>query len=158
LQNTPEMAKVIALSKAGVILMHMQGTPQTMQDGPCYANVIGDIKKYLQKSIDMAENAGIEKIVIDPGIGFGKTLTQNLELIRRLEEFKELGKPVLLGISRKSFIGGVLDLPVEERLEGSLAATVIGVLKGARLIRTHDVQATGRAIKMAQAIMDNGVQ
>lgn len=158
LQNTPEMAKVIALSKAGVILMHMQGTPKTMQDGPCYENVIGDIKKYLQKSINMAENAGIEKIVIDPGIGFGKTLTQNLELIRRLEEFKELGKPVLLGISRKSFIGGVLDLPVEERLEGSLAATVIGVLKGARLIRTHDVQATGRAIKMAQAIMDNGVQ
>ncbi len=158
LQKTPEMAKVIARHKAGVILMHMQGTPETMQDGPCYEDVIGDIKIFLQKSIDLAENAGIETIVIDPGIGFGKTQTHNLELIRRLEEFKELGKPILLGISRKSFIGGVLDLPVEERLEGSLAATVIGVLKGARVIRTHDVRATDRAIKMAQAIMDNGVQ
>ena len=79
-------------------------------------------------------------------------------MIRRLEEFKELGKPILLGVSRKSFIGGVLDLPVEERLEGSLAATVIGVLNGATVIRTHDVRATNRAVKMAQAIMGNGVQ
>jgi len=158
LQKNPEMAKIIARNKAGVILMHMRGTPQTMQDGPCYENVIEDIKKFLRKSIDMAENSGIEKIVIDPGIGFGKTQTHNLELIRRLEEFKELAKPILLGVSRKSFIGGVLDLPVEERLEGSLAATVIGVLNGATLIRTHDVCATGRAVKMAQAIMGSGAQ
>ena len=158
LQNDPEMAKIIAKNKAGVILMHMQGTPQTMQDGPHYENVIWDIKNFLKKSIDIAENAGIGKIVIDPGIGFGKTLAHNLELIRRLEEFKELGKPILLGVSRKSFIGGVLDLPVEERLEGSLAATVIGVLNGATVIRTHDVRATGRVVKMAQAIMGNGVQ
>ena len=158
LQKTPEMAKIIARNKAGVILMHMRGTPQTMQDGPRYENVIYDIKKFLKKSIILAENAGIEKIVIDPGIGFGKTQTHNLELIRRLEEFKELGKPILLGVSRKSFIGGVLDLPVEERLEGSLAATVIGVLNGATVIRTHDVRATNRAVKMAQAIMGNGVQ
>jgi dihydropteroate synthase len=95
--------------------------------------------------------------VIDPGIGFGKSQAHNLELIRRLQEFEELGKPILLGVSRKSFIGGVLDLPVEERLEGSLAATVIGVLNGATMFRTHDVKATDRAIKMAQAIMKNGV-
>jgi len=158
LQKTSGMAKIIARNKAGVILMHMRGTPQTMQDGPCYKNLVGDIKKFLKKSIELAENAGIENIVIDPGIGFGKTQTHNLELIRRLEEFKELGKPILLGVSRKSFIGGVLDLPVEERLEGSLAATVIGVLNGATVIRTHDVRATNRAVKMAQAIMDNGVQ
>lgn len=158
LQKTPEMAKIIAQNKAGVILMHMLGTPETMQDRPCYENVIQDIKIFLNKSINLAENAGIRSIVIDPGIGFGKTQAHNLELIRRLGEFQELGKPILLGVSRKSFIGGVLKLPVEERLEGSLAATVIGVLNGATLIRTHDVRATGRAVKMARAIMGNGVQ
>ena len=156
LRGSDEMAKVISRNKAGVVLMHMQGTPETMQDRPCYEDVIQDIKIFLKKSIDLAENTGIEKIAIDPGIGFGKSQTHNLELIRRLQEFKELGKPILLGVSRKSFIGSVLDLPVEDRLEGSLAATVIGVLNGATLFRTHDVQATDRAIKMAQAIMENG--
>jgi len=156
LRGSAEMAKIIAKNGAGVILMHMQGAPETMQDKPRYGDVIQDIKIFLKKSIDLAENTGIEKIVIDPGIGFGKSQTHNLELIRRLQEFKELGKPILLGVSRKSFIGGVLDLPVEERLEGSLAATVIGLLNGATLFRTHDVQATDRAIKMAQAIMENG--
>ncbi len=158
LQKTPEMVKIIARNKAGVILMHMQGNPRTMQEGPRYENVIQDIKKFLKKSIEIAQNSGIENIVIDPGIGFGKTQSHNLELIRCLEEFRELGRPILLGVSRKSFIGGVLDLPVEERLEGSLAATVIGVLNGATMIRTHDVRATGRAVKMAQAIINNGVQ
>jgi dihydropteroate synthase len=156
LRGSAEMAKVISRNKAGVVLMHMQGTPETMQDKPRYEDVIQDIKIFLKKSIDLAENTGIEKIAIDPGIGFGKSQTHNLELIRRLQEFKELGKPILLGVSRKSFIGSVLDLPAEDRLEGSLAATVIGVLNGATLFRTHDVQATDRAIKMAQAIMANG--
>ena len=156
LRGSAEMAKIIAKNKAGVVLMHMQGTPETMQDKPRYGDVIQDIKIFLKKSIDLAENTGIENIAIDPGIGFGKSQTHNLELIRRLQEFRELGKPILLGVSRKSFIGGVLDLPVEERLEGSLAATVIGLLNGATLFRTHDVQATDRAIKMAQAIMENG--
>ncbi len=156
LRGSVEMAKIIAQNQAGVILMHMRGTPDTMQDKPCYEDVIQDIKILLKNSIDLAENAGIEKIAIDPGIGFGKSQNHNLEIIRRLEEFKELGKPILLGVSRKSFIGGILDLPVEERLEGSLAATVIGVLHGATVFRTHDVQATNRVIKMAQAIMANG--
>lgn len=156
LRGSAEMAKVISRNKAGVVLMHMQGTPKNMQDRPRYEDVTQDIKIFLKKSIDLAENTGIEKIAIDPGIGFGKSQTHNLELIRRLQEFKELGKPILLGVSRKSFIGSVLDLPVEDRLEGSLAATVIGVLNGATLFRTHDVQATDRAIKMAQAIMENG--
>jgi dihydropteroate synthase len=156
LRGSAEMAKVIARNKAGVVLMHMLGTPETMQKEPCYKDVIQDIKIFLKKSIDLAENAGVEKIAIDPGIGFGKTQAHNLEIIRRLQEFEELGKPILLGVSRKSFIGGVLDLPVEDRLEGSLAATVIGVLNGATLFRTHDVQATDRVIKMAQAIMENG--
>ncbi len=156
LRGSSEMAEIIARNKAGVVLMHMQGIPETMQDGPCYDDVIQDIIIFLKKSIDLAQNTGIEKIAVDPGIGFGKSQTHNLEIIRRLKEFRELGKPVLLGVSRKSFIGGVLDLPAEERLEGSLAATVIGVLNGATMFRTHDVQATDRAIKMAQAIMDKG--
>lgn len=156
LRGSAEMADVIARNKAGVVLMHMLGTPETMQDKPCYKNVIQDIKIFLKKNIDLAENAGIEKIAIDPGIGFGKSQAHSLEVIRRLEELKELKKPILLGVSRKSFIGGVLGLPAEERLEGSLAATVIGVLNGATIIRTHDVRATGRAVKMAQAIMGKG--
>ena len=159
LQRYQEMAKIIARYQAGVVLMHMRETPLTMQDSPRYDDLIGDIKQYLKKSISLADIAGINKIAIDPGIGFGKTRSQNLELIRRLDEFKELGKPVLLGVSRKSFIGGVLDLPVEERLEGSLAAAVIGVCNGATIIRTHDVKATGRAVKMASAITrDCGVE
>lgn len=159
LQEYPEMAKVIARYQAGVVLMHMRGTPLIMQDRPQYDDVIGDVKNYLKKSVELAESSGIDKIAIDPGIGFGKTRSHNLELIRRLEEFKGLGKPILLGVSRKSFIGGTLDLPAEERLEGSLAAAVIGVLNGATIIRTHDVRATGRAVKMAQAIMmERGVE
>jgi dihydropteroate synthase len=158
LQTTPEMANVIARNKAGVILMHMRGNPETMQEGPRYYNLVEEIKIFLTKSINLAQNAGIKEIAIDPGIGFGKTRSHNLELIRRLDEFKELGKPILLGVSRKSFIGGALDLSVEERLEGSLAASAIGVLKGATLIRTHDVRATARAVNMAQAIMGNGAE
>jgi dihydropteroate synthase len=153
LQRYPETAGIIARHRAGVVLMHMQGTPLTMQEQPQYGDLIGDVRSYLNKSIELAENAGIDKIAIDPGIGFGKTRSHNLELIRRLEEFKGLGKPILLGVSRKSFIGDILDLPVEERLEGSLAAAVIGVLNGATIIRTHDVKATGRAVKIARAIM-----
>ncbi|GJL78130.1 MAG: dihydropteroate synthase [Nitrospinaceae bacterium] len=159
LQRTPEMAKIIARYQAGVVLMHMQGSPSTMQDSPEYGDLILEVKNYLQKSIALAKNAGIDNIAIDPGIGFGKTRSHNLELIRRLQEFEELGPPVLLGVSRKTFIGGVLDLPVEERLEGSLAAAIIGVMNGAAIIRTHDVRATGRAVKMAQAIMkESGVE
>jgi len=153
LRRYEETAGIIARHRAGVILMHMRGTPLTMQDQPGYDDLIGDIRDYLKKSIELAESAGIDKIAIDPGIGFGKTRSHNLELIRRLEEFKVLGKPILLGVSRKSFIGDILDLPVEERLEGSLAAAVIGVVNGATIIRTHDVKATGRAVKIARAIM-----
>jgi dihydropteroate synthase len=153
LQRYEEAAGIIARHRAGVILMHMCGTPLTMQDQPQYGDLIEDVKNYLNKSIELAEGSGIDNIAIDPGIGFGKTRSHNLELIRRLEEFKVLGKPILLGVSRKSFIGDILDLPVEERLEGSLAATVIGVVNGATIIRTHDVLATGRVVKMARAIM-----
>ncbi|MBI4389240.1 MAG: dihydropteroate synthase, partial [Nitrospinae bacterium] len=140
---------------AGAVMMHMRGTPRTMQDDPQYGDLFGEIIQYLKKSVAIATAAGIApgKMIVDPGIGFGKTSEHNLELLRHFERFQKLGKPVLLGASRKSFIGNVLGLPVEERLEGSLAVAAIGVLKGARVLRVHDVKETVRAVKMARAIM-----
>ena len=135
--------------------MHMQGTPLTMQENPNYENVVNDVKKFLGKSVEIAEAAGIlpDRIVVDPGIGFGKNQKHNLDILNNLEQFAELKKPILLGISRKSFIGNILNLPPEERLEGSLAASVIGVCKGGSILRTHDVNATRNAVKVAEAII-----
>jgi dihydropteroate synthase len=148
LQRTPETAEIIARNGAGVIVMHMQGTPETMQDNPDYNDIMGEINQYLAKSIEIAETAGIDPadIVIDPGIGFGKTVDHNLKIVQNLELLQKLRRPVLLGVSRKSFVGQVLNLPIEERLEG--------VMKGARIIRTHDVLATRRAVQMTQAILN----
>lgn len=156
LRGQTEMAGVIARYHAGVILMHMQGSPDNMQENPSYANLIDEIADFLEGSVAIAEQAGIssEKIAIDPGIGFGKTVEHNLEILARLDSFKKIGKPILVGASRKSFIGHVLDLPVEERLEGSLAASVAAVLKGADLLRVHDVKETARAVKIAFAIKE----
>ena len=155
LQKFPEMAEVIARTGAGVILMHMQGTPLTMQKSPSYRNVLNEICEFLVVSIKIAETAEIypDQIAIDPGIGFGKTKMHNLEILRNLETFLELKRPILLGVSRKSFIGDILNLPPEERLEGSLAATVMGVAKGASIIRTHDVKSTRNAVRVAEAII-----
>ena len=155
LQKFPDMAKTIARFQAGAILMHMQGTPQTMQDNPQYVDLLTEISAFLNQSIAIAVSAGIdpEKIAIDPGIGFGKTDSHNLLILKNLSRLRKLGKPVLLGISRKSLIGNILNLPVEERLEGSLSAAVFGVMQGASIIRTHDVQATQRAVKVAESIM-----
>jgi dihydropteroate synthase len=155
LQKKPEMAEVIARNGAGVILMHMQGTPLTMQKNPSYENVLNEICGFLAVSIKIAETAEIfpDQIAIDPGIGFGKTQKHNLEILKNLEILLELKKPILLGVSRKSFIGNILNLPAEERLEGSLAATVMGVVKGASIIRTHDVKATRNAVRVAEAII-----
>ena len=155
LQRFEGMAKIISQYDAGLILMHMQGTPEYMQDQPQYADVISEILEYLQRSIDIAISAGVDpqKIAIDPGIGFGKTDSHNLQILKNLERFKELAKPVLLGISRKSLIGNILNVSAEERLEGSLAAIVFGLIQGASIIRTHDVQATQRTIKVVQEII-----
>jgi len=152
LAGDPRMAATIARHRAGVVLMHMQGTPLTMQDNPRYGDVVEDIRSLLQNSLRLAREAGIDQAAVDPGIGFGKTLEHNLEILARLDEFRALGVPLVLGVSRKSFIGAVLGLPVEERLEGSLAAAVLGVQKGANIIRAHDVAATVRAVKLATAI------
>ena len=155
LQQSEEMARLISQYDAGVILMHMQGTPETMQEHPRYKDVVTEVFEYLQQSIKIANSAKIspEKIAIDPGIGFGKTDTHNLQIIKNLNRLKELSKPILLGVSRKSLIGNILNAPVEERLEGSLAATVFALTQGASIIRTHDVKATRRAVKVAEAIM-----
>ena len=155
LQKSPEMADVISMFDAGVILMHMQGSPITMQKNPSYKNVVQEVKEFLKESIKISKAAGIfsDQIVIDPGIGFGKNQKHNLEILNKLEMFIELGKPILIGISRKSFIGNILKLPPEGRLEGSIAASVIGVTKGVSIVRTHDVKETRNAIKITEAII-----
>ena len=135
--------------------MHMKGSPLTMQENPKYENVVNDVIKFLKKSIKIAEKAGIlpDQVAVDPGIGFGKSQKHNLEILNNLEKFTELEKPILLGVSRKSFIGNILNLPPEGRLEVSLVASAIGVYKGVSILRTHDVKATRNAIKVAESII-----
>ena len=155
LQKSPEMADVISMYDAGVVLMHMQGSPVTMQENPSYKNVVQEVKEFLEESIKISKAAGIlsDQIAIDPGIGFGKNQKHNLEILNKLEMFIDLGKPILIGVSRKSFIGNILKLPPEGRLEGSIAASVIGVTKGVSIVRTHDVKETRNAIKITEAII-----
>jgi len=158
LQKNPEMADVISQFDAGVIIMHMQGSPITMQKNPSYKNVIQEVKEFLEQSVKISKAAGIfsDQIAIDPGIGFGKDQKHNLEILSKLEKFIELGHPILIGVSRKSFIGNILKLPPEGRLEGSLAASVIGVTKGASIVRTHDIKETRNAINVTEAIIKGG--
>ncbi len=153
----PRMAAVVAARGAGLVLMHMRGTPTTMQAAPRYDDVAREVRDFLAARQAMAVAAGIpaERIALDPGIGFGKTLRHNLELLARLPELAALGRPVLVGVSRKSFLGSLLDdAPVDQRLAGGLAAAAIAVQLGARIIRTHDVRETVRAVRVATAIAD----
>ncbi len=149
------MASVAARYNAGLVLMHIQGTPKNMQEDPHYDNLIEEIKTYLKESIRLAREAGVteDKMMIDPGIGFGKKVEHNLEILKRLKEFTGLGKPIMVGTSRKSFIGRVLELPVEERLEGSLAGVAVSVLNGANLVRVHDVRESVRVARLVDAIV-----
>jgi dihydropteroate synthase len=150
-----KMAQVIARHKAPVVIMHIKGTPQNMQNKPVYKALIPEIMDYLRESMSIAEQAGIstDRIILDPGIGFGKTVAHNLEIIRRMDEFAGFEKPLLLGPSRKSFIGKVLgDLPVRSRLEGTAAAVAAGILKGAHIIRVHDVKEMVRVVRLTDAI------
>jgi len=149
-----KMANVISRHRAGVVLMHMKGTPETMQKKPYYKDVCVEVLNFLSSRIMLAEEAGIafESIAIDPGIGFGKTLTHNVDLITKLDELKVLGKQILLGVSRKSFIGDILNLESAERLEGSIAAGIVGVINGANILRVHDVGSTMRAIRVVNAL------
>jgi dihydropteroate synthase len=148
-----KMGMVIRKHDASVILMHMKGKPRTMQENPSYDELIGEIKTFLQDRIDVARRLAITQIIVDPGIGFGKRLPDNLEILKSLRRFAELGCPVLIGTSRKSFIGKILDTPVDQRLGGSIASAVIGVLNGASLVRVHDIKETKRAIQIVDAIL-----
>lgn len=151
-----KMAQIAADSDARVVLMHMKGTPATMQKKPHYKDVVSEILAFLERRAEFARKNGIKKsrIIIDPGIGFGKRLEDNLNIIRNLASFRGLGYPVLVGPSRKSFIGTILNLPPEQRLEGSLAAFAICVYNGADIIRVHDVAEARRAVDTAAAIRD----
>ncbi len=148
------MAKVVSQSGAGVVLMHMRGTPATMQQDPHYEDAAAEISTHLKASLARARAAGIDEacVALDPGIGFGKTARHNFELLARLGEITTLGRPVLVGVSRKSFLAEPEPLPVDERLEAGLAATAVAVFQGARLVRTHDVTATLRAVRIADAL------
>lgn len=153
--TNPKLTGLIAEYKAGVVIMHMKGEPKTMQDNPVYERgVMEEVKDFLASRIVLAKEASIDpaSIVIDPGIGFGKTVNHNLEIIRKLASLKDLSKPVMVGPSRKSFIGKILDLPVSQRLEGTLAAIVVSVINGADIVRVHDVQECNRAIRITDAI------
>ncbi|MEK7824088.1 MAG: dihydropteroate synthase [Candidatus Eisenbacteria bacterium] len=150
----PAMGGVVASASAGLALMHMRGTPADMQRDPRYQDAASEVAAHLAARLDAARAAGVarECVALDPGIGFGKTVRHSLELLARLESLTVLGRPVLVGVSRKSFIGYLLDLPVDQRLEGSLAAAAVAVFLGARIVRTHDVAATMRAVRVAVAL------
>ncbi len=152
------MAEVIAEHDASVIIMHMQGTPKTMQKSPKYGDVVADISTFLEDRIAVAEKAGIraDRIMVDPGIGFGKNLDHNLEILTRLRELQSLGKTIAIGVSRKSFIGKITGNSIDDRLGGSLAAAVLAATNGANVIRAHDVPETVQALQVAWQIIQNG--
>ncbi len=151
-----EMASVAKNSGVPVILMHMKGTPGNMQDNPVYENLMGEIKDFFREAIVKAEEAGIagDMLILDPGIGFGKSFGHNLEIIRDLKELEELGLPVLLGSSRKAFIGNILDKPAEERDSGTMATIAAGIMNGAHIVRVHDVANSVATAKVVDAIVN----
>jgi len=155
LRHDPRMGKVVAHYEAAVIIMHMRGEPRTMQNDPRYDDLMGEILEELAQSAAAALESGIgrEKIIIDPGIGFGKTARHTMEILKRLGELKSIGYPIAIGTSRKSFIGTITGRDVHDRLWGSVASAVIAVLHGANIIRAHDVRQTVDAVKVADAII-----
>lgn len=154
LRADKKMAETVREYDVLIILMHMQGTPQSMQKNPCYKDVIAEICDFLKKRIKFAEEQGIKakKIIIDPGIGFGKTVRHNLLIIKYLKKLKVLKKPILIGVSCKSFIGKILGLSEKERSEGTLAAICISIMNGANILRVHNVKETKRAVEVVKAI------
>lgn len=149
------MAEVVAEANCPVVLMHMLGTPQTMQQSPHYDDVVDDICRFFEERIHYATKMGIREdaIWLDPGFGFGKSPAHNLELLRRLAEFTKFGRPILIGTSNKSTIGAVLNLPVDERMEGTAATVAIAIANGADAVRVHDVKRMARVAKMTDAIV-----
>ncbi len=156
--RAPGAIEAVAASRAGVCLMHMQGEPRTMQTEPRYTDVVAEVREFLQSRLSACEHAGIarERIVIDPGFGFGKTLEHNLALLRGLPQLRASGVPILVGLSRKAMLGTILGKQAAERLYGSVALATVAVLNGARIVRAHDVAATVDAVKVAAAVLEGG--
>ena len=154
------MIEIVKKFDVPVVLMHIKGTPRNMQTNPTYIDVIKELMIFFSFQIQKALDFGIKKkqIIIDPGIGFGKQLNDNFILIQRLKEFSELGFPILIGPSRKSFIGLTLDVPSEDRLEGTLASVSASILNGASIVRVHDVKEVKRAVVITDKIMEAGTQ
>jgi dihydropteroate synthase len=153
LRGDPGMAPLVAERRVDVCLMHMLGEPRTMQDNPCYDEVVTDVARFLRERMEFAVSRGVaeEQILLDPGIGFGKTVQHNLELLRRLDEIVALGRPVLVGTSRKSFLGRLTGREVDDRLAGTIATNVIALERGARIFRVHEVAPVLDALKVAAA-------
>lgn len=160
LRFDPKMPEIVSEYKVPVVIMHIKGTPKDMQTNPFYEALIPEIMDYFRMGIKIATQAGIseDKIIIDPGIGFGKTFEHNLEIINNLQEFTLFRKPILIGPSRKAFIGKILgDAPISERLEGTSAVVAISILKGANIIRVHDVKEMVKVAKVTDAIKREGL-
>jgi len=154
LRGDPEMAGLAAQRKAPVVLMHMQGTPKTMQVKPSYKDVVAEVAEWLAERVHFAVDAGIaeSRLLVDPGFGFGKTVQHNLELLRRLHELHRLGRPILAGTSRKAMLGKILGAPEQERLYGTLATVAAAVLSGCHVVRVHDVRPALETVKVCEAI------
>lgn len=154
LRFDPAMAPLLCEQQVPVVIMHMQGSPGNMQQNPSYRDVIGEILTFLAERIEWAETQGIkrERIIVDPGLGFGKSVAHNLTILKHLERFNELGCPVLIGHSRKSFLGKLLDLEVNERDQATAILSGLCVMQGAAIIRVHDVASTVQAVKLAEAL------
>jgi dihydropteroate synthase len=156
LRAAPQIAELVAQAGAQLCLMHMVGTPRTMQLDPHYEDVVSEVKRFLEERMAFATNHGVaeERIILDPGIGFGKTVAHNLELIRRLPELLTLGRPLLIGVSRKSFLGQITGREVDDRLPGTIAANVLAYERGATIFRVHDVAPLIDALAVAAATLD----
>jgi len=156
LRHEPSLAGLCAERGCGVVVMHMQGTPRTMQENPTYEDVVDDVKAFLAERIEFATSEGIseERIWVDPGIGFGKTVGHNLELLDRLGELRELGRPVVVGTSRKRFIGTLTGREVDDRLGGTIATHVLALKAGADVLRVHDVAEAREAVLVTEAILE----
>lgn len=149
----PAIADITARHDAALVVMHIQGTPETMQEHPSYVDVVAEVKAVLKNGVAAARAAGVKRIIIDPGIGFGKDLGHNLSLLKHLGAFQEIGLPILVGTSRKGFIGTLLNTPVHDRVEGTAASVAVAIMNGARIVRVHDVREMKRVTTMVDAII-----